>query len=218
MQLTGISAGTYTCQITDANGCVVSVVVSISEPLPISTNSVLADVSCYGACDGTAIVIPTGGTPPYTYLWDNGQTTSTVTGLCGGSYWVQVFDANLCNFFTSVFISEPNPFVINNTVIDESSNGACDGTATVIPTGGIPPYNYLWDNGQTTVTAVGLCAGSYCVTVTDAFGCQIIDCVTINSSAIVYGCTDPAADNYNPLATLDDGSCQYCELTLLNNH
>src|SRR5581483_7002187 len=89
---TGLSQGTYTINVTDANGCTSSATVTITQPPPLNiTTSFVA--SCNGG-SGSATATVTGGTPQYTYSWSNGATTSGITGLAPGSYTIIVTDSN----------------------------------------------------------------------------------------------------------------------------
>ncbi|MBL0050358.1 MAG: SprB repeat-containing protein [Bacteroidetes bacterium] len=133
------------------------------------------------ATNGTATISGiAGGTAPYTILWSTSpaQGTTTATGLTAGTYNVTVTDANGCIYTSSTTITEPVDGVV--ATITGQTNIACNGgtvgDATVTGSGGTPytsgdPYTYLWSDGQTTATAVGLAAGTYVVTVTDSPGC-----------------------------------------------
>ena len=100
------------------------------------------------------------------------------------------------------------------TSIDESSPGACDGIISIINVSGcIPPYVYVWNNGQTTPTISGLCAGTYSFAIIDSNGDTCCSNITTISPAGIAGCTDSLALNYDPTATIDDSSCVYCNLT-----
>ncbi|WP_121356841.1 hypothetical protein [Flavisolibacter nicotianae] len=146
------------------------------------------DVSCKGACDGSATVNPTGGFGSYTYKWDNGETGQTATKLCGSEagavHTVTVTDAQGCTTTCNVTILEP-PALTCTASQDApvSCKGACDGKATVTPTGGNGGYTYLWDNGETNAQATKLCgseAGTlHSVKVTDSKGCTTTCSVTI---------------------------------------
>ena len=129
------------------------------------------DALCNGSSDGSATVSSAGGTAPYTYLWDDGQTTAMAGALSAGSYTVTVTDANGCTETQNVTVLEPT--VLSSTVSSMNAlcNGSSDGSATVSSAGGTAPYTYLWDDGQTTAMAGSLAAGNYTVTVTDANGC-----------------------------------------------
>jgi hypothetical protein len=94
-------AGTYTAFITDSASCQATVVnLTITEPSALSTSAVATDETCPNCNDGTATATPVGGTAPYTYLWNDGQTTNPATGLTPGTYTVDITDANGC-FVTS---------------------------------------------------------------------------------------------------------------------
>jgi hypothetical protein len=171
---TGLSAGTYTVTVTDANDCETECEVEILEPEELVCEIEDVDhVSCYGESDGQATVVASGGTPPYSYLWSDGQTTATATGLSAGIYTVTVTDANDCETECEVEILEPEELVCEIEDVEHvSCYGEADGQATVVASGGTPPYSYLWSDGQTTATATGLSAGTYTVTVTDANDCE----------------------------------------------
>ncbi|MCH2045283.1 MAG: SprB repeat-containing protein, partial [Saprospiraceae bacterium] len=184
-----LTAGTYCVTVTDNNGCTITDCTIVNEPIALALTIAVTsdyngeDISCNGTCDGEATVTVVGGTAPYTYLWDNAtaQTTAIATGLCTGTSNVTVTDDNGCTATISITLTEPialNPSIVGST--DASCGGTCDGTADVNVIGGIAPYTYLWDNGQTTTNSTGLCAGNQCVTVTDANGCTATICATIN--------------------------------------
>lgn len=179
----GLSAGTYMVTVTDANGCTATTSATITEPASAVVAMIIASTNplCNGAADGTATVTPSGGTPGYTYLWSNGQTTATATNLIAGSYQVTVTDANGCIALAIVTLT--NPPVLLASIAAKSDvlcNGGNTGSATATQTGGTAPYMYLWSDNQTTATAIGLSSGVYFVTVTDANGCQSITSVEIN--------------------------------------
>jgi gliding motility-associated-like protein len=183
--VSGLCAGTYTVQVTDNAGCITVSAVTITDNPSISISTTINNTSCNGSCDGSAIALPSGGLPPYSYLWSNGATTNAVAGLCAGNYTITVTDANGCSFQTNVSIGEPAAITLSTSFINATCNGGCDGVATVNASGGTLPYTYLWNNGATTQTAVNLCAGTYSVTVTDANGCSSTANVTIGQGSTI---------------------------------
>ena len=137
-------------------------------------------ISCAGASDGALSVIVSSGTMPYTYLWDNGATSSTISGLGAGNYSVTVTDANTCVTSSSITISTPSAISLS-TSSTAATAGLMDGTASAEASGGTPPYTYLWmPGGQTTVTATGLSGGTYQVVVTDVNNCQVTASVEVD--------------------------------------
>ena len=181
---TGLSAGTYTVTVTDANACQATRSFTINQPTALNTTAgSKTDVSCNGGGNGTATVSPTGGTPGYTYSWaPSGGTNATATGLAAGTYTVTVTDANACTGTKSFTITQPTALnTAAGSKTDVSCNGGGNGTATVAPTGGTPGYTYSWaPSGGTAATATGLAAGTYTVTVTDANACTGTKSFTIN--------------------------------------
>lgn len=174
---TGLAAGNYVASVTDVNGCVDTVQITITEPTAITFTTDSTLTSCNGSADGTAIVTATGGTGTLTYQWDgnaSNQTTDTATALTAGTYDVTITDANSCFVTGSVTVNEPPLILLDSFTIDVSCNAAMDGSAKVLVQGGTSPYTYVWSanaNGQTTDSIVGLSGGTYSVTVTDANGC-----------------------------------------------
>ena len=177
----GLGATTYTCTVTDANGCTATQTVTITQPTVIVVNTSSTQTNCTGSI-GTATANSSGGNPGYTYLWNNGQTTSVATGLATGTYTVTVTDANGCTQTQTISVTSNNPVTLT-TSSTQSSCTANDGTATANPANGTSPYVYSWSNGQTTSVATGLAAGSYTVTVTDANGCSQTQTVVVSQQA-----------------------------------
>jgi gliding motility-associated-like protein len=170
-QIFNLGAGYYSVTVTDVNGCQAIAGDTVKEPPVLVMNITKHDISCFGLSDGSAISSPTGGAPPYSYTWSNGQATDSIGGLGIGSYLVTVTDNNGCLKFGNVFIQQPSPLIVTVIVTNTSCNGSSTGSITANPFGGTSPYSYLWSDGQTGKTATGLPAGSYTVTVTDTNGC-----------------------------------------------
>ncbi|MBI3500623.1 MAG: PKD domain-containing protein [Bacteroidetes bacterium] len=136
------------------------------------------NILCNGQCTGTAAATPLCGTVPYSYLWNNGQTAQTATGLCAGTYSVTVTDAVGSTAVNTVTITQPPLLTAAVTAAAVLCNGGTT-SATAAPSGGTPPYTYAWSNSQFTPTATGLIAGTYSVLVIDANGCTFTTSVTI---------------------------------------
>ena len=168
----GLSAGNYLLTVTDAHGCSLTTSASISTPTALEANAVATIVSCFGGADAMALASAIGGTGPYTYTWDHGQTTAQVGGLATGSYTVTVTDIQGCTASFSGSIETPTPLSSAVSGGMASCFGGNDGTAIVSATGGTGPYTFLWSSGSSTAHISGLEAGAYTVTITDAHGCS----------------------------------------------
>jgi subtilisin-like proprotein convertase family protein len=171
---------------SDASGNTVSCSFDVVRNDNISATANITAVLCNGNADGTIQAIPAGGDGTYTYLWDGGQTTQTITGLASGNYTVTVTDGLGCTGVATFTVTEPSVLTASTTANDANCNNAADGSAIGFGNGGTSPYSYLWSDGQTTQIAGGLDVGTYTVTVTDANGCTTTATAVINEpSALV---------------------------------
>lgn len=155
-----------------------------STPLSLSINS--TNISCFGANDGTAQVVATGGDTPYTYLWSNAQSTASINNLSSGIYRVTVTDNSGTSDTISTLIQEPAEFKSQILLAKNISTvGASDGELVAWSRGGTAPISYAWDDpaNQTTRKATGLAAGTYTVTLTDANSCTDITSLSIGLGA-----------------------------------
>ncbi len=179
-----VPAGSYTVIFTSTDGCIATATTTITNPALLTLTSSVTDAHC-NQSDGQACALPTGGTTPYTYLWNDAsfQTTQCANNIASGSYSVTVTDANGCTAtVTQAVANIAGPTATASVVSDATGAGVCNGSATVNAVSGSAPYTYSWNTTpvQTTQNVSGLCAGNYCATVTDAFGCTSVSCITIN--------------------------------------
>lgn len=225
--ITGIGAGTYYCEVTDFNGCIInSSSATLTDPLGMVLSMSNNDVLCFGGADGDATVSVSGGTAPFTYLWDaaaGNQTSSTASGLSVGSYSVTVTDANSCTSGNSITVNEPATMLsITKTFNDITCFGMIDGAINVTTAGGTVPYVFDWDNDGTgdfddTEDLSGLAAGAYNIVVMDANGCTVggSDFISEPAALIVSGETgvnvtcNGAADGSASIATPSGGTSPY---------
>lgn len=198
----GLCDGWYSVVVTDSNGCVDTASVA----LPRVTGSLLYITSsqspyCAGACNGYAQVQVLSSAGPVSYYWPQvgGATTQYVSNLCAGVYTVVISDSISLDSITLV-ITDP-PSIISNVVVVSTDTGGCSGALNLTATGGIAPYSYLWSNGSITANQTGLCAGTYCVTVTDNNGCTDTTCVYVS------GVTSPLVVTTQSYATYCSNSC-----------
>lgn len=179
-------AGSYTCTITDANGCILTTPgILIAQPNPLFNSPTQLDNTCNGGTTGSASMSVSGGTLTYSYSWaPSGGNGSTASNLAAGSYTCTVTDAHSCVLTETYVITEPAAIGLAMS----STNANCsnpDGTASVVASGGTPGYTYSWaPSGGSSSTASALAAGTYTCTVTDASGCSNSNTVTVTSVGV----------------------------------
>ncbi|MBU0765844.1 MAG: hypothetical protein KJ607_13540 [Bacteroidetes bacterium] len=182
-----LCAGNYSLQITDSAGCTFDTTFSVSNTSELTASlTSITNVTCNGDNTGVAVVTPSGGILPVTYLWSNGQTESVATGLSAGVYNVTVTDDAGCSYMVNATITEPDILTITLNTADVSCNQTNDGSITVNAFGGVGNYQYSIDTGATWVfqnTFTGLFPGNYLVVVRDSIGCQVTDSAVIDSSS-----------------------------------
>ena len=201
--VSALSAGTWTCTITDAGGCAITVPVSITQPSAALALALDAqtNVLCFGNNTGSATVNTSGGTAPYSYAWNTSpvQTTATASGLIAGNYSCTVTDANGCTSLRSVQITQPTAALTSS--VNAQTNVLCfggnNGSATVAASGGTAPHTFVWNTTpvQNTATATGLLAGNWACTITDANGCTTVRNVSISQPAAALSAALSAQTN-----------------------
>jgi hypothetical protein len=185
----GLCPGVYTIDIVDANGCIVTMSYTITNTgASFSGSTTVTDATC-GNCDGSILFSPSGGTAPYTYLWDDpiGQTTNPAVNLCAGIYSVTVTDNSGCSMVFMDTVGNGSNVAATVMTTTNTSCLACDGEVTVVATGGTPPYTYVnvtTQDTNTTGTFNGLCANVHYVEVIDAAGCSNVVTYIINQTGL----------------------------------
>ncbi|MBL4657939.1 MAG: hypothetical protein JKX73_08065, partial [Flavobacteriales bacterium] len=180
--LTNLQAGPYDLQVTDAVGCVGTINILVNTPAALALSGALTNATC-GNSDGAMAATVTGGTPPYSYLWSNGGTSSSITGIASGGYSVTVTDANACIDSSSGGVSELGGATI---VIDSVVPAPCSGNGGIFisTSGGTAPFGYAWSNSVVTEDNPGVSAGIYGVTVTDSSGCMAVASIEVLAEAL----------------------------------
>ncbi len=176
---TGLCVGNYSVTLT--SNCFFSLTGTVSVGGSGALTSTLTSTPVTCNASGTATINTNGGTTPYFYLWNTGETGSTATGLAAGTYSVVVSDINGCTFLKTVVVSQPP--AINAALFavhDTCSNSS--GSAYAVVSGGISPFTYRWSNNSTNSSISNLVGGTYSFTVTDGYGCRSIKSVTVNSN------------------------------------
>ena len=172
--VTGLSAGTYTVSVSDANDCLETGTAIVTSTAPVDLSFVRDNPDCADSEDGALTLIVSGGEPPYAFSWSNGSTASSQSGLGAGVYSVTATDQNGCQVSSAIALTAPEPLLAQVTSTDATCTGSANGVASVAVSGGTGFYNYAWTNGGTGSSIVGLEPGTYQVTVTDQNGCTVV--------------------------------------------
>lgn len=179
-----LSQGRYAINIEDANGiklgrynthtntleALTDVVYELREPDPLTLSLEKTDATCRGN-DGKITAVPTGGTPPYRYLWSNGATTASIEDLLPMPYTVEIKDEAGCIVQGSTVVMQPNSLTVTGTITPLRCHNASNAAIALAVQGGTAPYQYLWNTGATTSNISNLPLGEYKVKITDAQGC-----------------------------------------------
>lgn len=175
-------AGTYSVTVSDANSCIATNTVLITQPPALNVNISYTNIICSAGSNGAIFVSPNGGNGPYTHTLTPGNITGlNFTNLPSGTYTILTQDANGCLETTTVSLTQPTNF----SSITSFTNSNClmqNGIASVsVTTGGAPPFTYSWSpSGGTNSVTTSLFAGSYTVQVTDNNGCVSSNIVNIS--------------------------------------
>lgn len=170
-------------------GCSETLSIPVLAPPALAvTASLTSAITCHGESDGAATATATGGTSPYSWTWNEGGTSGDTNGLAAGSYTATVTDSNECTAAGDVIVTEPEPIVVT---IDAPQTISCEGGQSGIiaaqPSGGVAPYAYEWNTGNTNATIGALAAGSFNVTVTDSNGCEASESTTLTDGGSDIG-------------------------------
>ncbi len=201
---TGLVAGTYEVTVTDADACVDTLSITLSEPALLELACALLDsVSTVGGSDGRITVTTIGGALPYMLSWGGPSTDSlviniagvdTISGLSAGLYALLLTDANGCTTTCGVSIGEPVCTVSLDAVVTPiNCNGMAEGTITLNLNGGTSPISYDWNldalDGDSAPDSLG--AGTYIVVISDAINCVLTDTFDITEpAAIMLSCSE----------------------------
>jgi len=184
--INNLQSGTYTVLITDGNACTDTISYYISEPPQLLLNSIVTDVSCYGAMDGSIDLTISGGVPPYNFVWSNGSTSEDLINIPSSNYWVNLIDDNQCAISTQYFtVSQPNASVVSSVQTNVSCNGFSDGQIDITLTTSSSNATYLW-TGPNSFSSVNedinnLITGLYTLTISE------LPCITTE----VYYISEP---------------------------
>jgi hypothetical protein len=183
--LTGLVGGNYDVTVMDANDCSVELSINVVAFVSPSVDILSSDATC-GGSEGDVLVTPITGTAPYSFIWENGETTDLVSGLAAGVYDFTLTDANSCVLESYATVSTDVAPNITVTSTDALCFGDANGTIGAMADGTTATYTFDWftlnvvEAGVTMSGASGIPAGSYPVEVRDendcvVFGTAIVD-------------------------------------------
>ncbi len=169
------AAGAYSITVTDAIGCTTTGgAYTITQPATVTASIIgTTHITCNGFNNGIATVVGSGGTTTYSYLWSNGGTLTTTSGLGLGANTVTITDSKGCYATGSVNITQPAVLTLTGTVTHVLIAGNSTGAIDVSVTGGTTTYNFAWNTGASLEDISSLTAGAFSITVTDSKGCTI---------------------------------------------
>jgi SprB repeat/Chlamydia polymorphic membrane protein (Chlamydia_PMP) repeat len=173
--------GWYSVTVTGLNQCNDTASVFIASPPALDVAVEATQRLCFGENDGTAAALASGGTPPYSFEWETGQTDSLLTGLPPGSYAVTVTDGNGCTGEATAVIDSSAQIQALFEITHATGAANADGGVEVsLVFGGTPGYEFLWSNGAVTQSLENVLPGPYSLTVTDADSCQNVFYFTVD--------------------------------------
>ena len=173
-----LCAGFYSVTVSDANLCFVIGTYEITQTTAVGANAFATNETLAGLNDGTATAASFGGTPPYTFAWSNGGTTQTITGLAPGTYSVIVADINDCTAFDTVVVEAGPCAALTAAITEATCYGVCDGSIEVL-LGGVPPAELTWTGGNGGSLDGEACAGQYVISASDGLGCTVVGTFTV---------------------------------------
>jgi gliding motility-associated-like protein len=190
----GLPAGTYSCLVTDSKACVQVSVSSVPQPSPVTAVNTPTGVACNGGTNGSATVVPSGGTPGYLFSWaPSGGTAATASGFSAGSYTCLITDSKGCTFSSLVSVSQPVVLSATNTSQPALCKGSASGSDSVVVSGGTSAYSYSWSpTGGTASKATSLTAGTYTCNITDAHGCNTSSLAVVSEPSALAAIIPPA--------------------------
>ena len=216
--ISNLTAGLYAVQVTDVNNCTVSDTFLINQPLPITIDDSLVNVSCFGNSNGIISITVNGGVFPYSYYWNTGDSTSNIINISYGSYQLTVTDSNNCVTVENITVNQPNDLFAYFNLDYVSCFGLSDGNIDATVTGGTPPFSFLWSTGDTSEDLFNIPSDMYVLSLLDSNNCfftdtivvfepdQIVASLTINSGnleSLGSGGTMPYTyDIYDPSGNL----------------
>ncbi len=173
--------GTYGLSVVDSKACKNTSFYTVNQPSVIMLSGSTFDYTC--AHDGQVNISVSGGISPYSYTWSNGSSVEDLSSVMNGTYSVTVSDANKCSASSSFTVDSLDPFVVNGQLEMPTCQTCTDGLIIPIPTGGVYPYTWLWDDGYNNKIRSNMGVGTYTVLMTDSLGCYMYKTYVLTASS-----------------------------------
>jgi N-acetyl-anhydromuramyl-L-alanine amidase AmpD len=177
--LSNLIAGSYSLTVSDANGCTEIGNYTVANISGLTVTNQIDTLVCPDDANASITIATIGGTAPYSYQWNIGQTSAQLSNLSAGTYTVTISDNAGCAVVQTIAIAAPATLVVDAAVRGISCAGDGNGSITLAPTSGLAPFQYQWSTGGIGASLTLLQAGNYLLTVTDARGCSITDSYSI---------------------------------------
>ena len=191
--LTGVSQGQYALVVQDINLCEIDLEVVLNEPSPLDldlsaiTNYNGYNISCFGYNDGSVLAQVEGSLPPYNLVWNNNPSLqdNVLDNVFAGSHFLNVSDQNNCQIVDTIILLQPDELLSSiastndYSGYDISCHSYNDGGIDLSLNGGVSPYTYSWNNGNTWQDLSDLTEGTYDVFISDLNNCTTSNQITL---------------------------------------
>lgn len=186
----GLLASTYSVLVEDSKGCTATHSRVVRQPTKLQSSFEVKNVSCYGGSDGSIDLTAFGGSPYYSYVWDDGTTLQDVYELKAGFHTVLIKDVNGCTLNTSIKVTQPDPITAVESITDVKCYGFKDGVIDLAVSGGVIPYTFKWSTpeivlGQTDEDLTNIPVGTYYLLIKDFFQCEYYDTMQVKESFLL---------------------------------
>ncbi|NRA12883.1 MAG: gliding motility-associated C-terminal domain-containing protein [Crocinitomicaceae bacterium] len=193
--ISGIQGGTYTVTVYASNaGCSATKAFTIDQPIEaLNATAIVSNATCFNTFTGSIDLTVWGGSPPYAYSWDSGQSTQDISNIVAGDYDLTITDSRGCTLLLSYPITAPTQLTGSFSLIDPvDCFGEATGNLTYAAVGGTAPYTFSWQNSTTlfaeaSASLNNIIGEDYEVTVTDDNGCILVDNAIVTSPTLLVG-------------------------------
>lgn len=180
--LRGLCPGTYAFTVTDAEGRTINDEAVVAPVDSFRIDTLLTQNLCFGDSSGRIEITPDGAGFVQAD-WGSGATGLVRENLAAGDYAITLTNARGCAQQYLFTVSQPATPLSNALTTSDPNCRADDGSISLSPAGGTPPYAFAWPEGQSTAERGDLAAGNYPFTITDAAGCILNDTATLQSAS-----------------------------------